>query len=697
MGLVNIPCGEAKPGETAPRKNARLGSQDPISRPVGYKANTVYEFMLEAFEKGGNKPGMAHRDIIEIHQETKQVKKIVDGEEQMLDKNWLYYELSDYKYETYNQVLKFVHEYGRGLVALGLNHSGVDNLHIFASTSHKWMKTFLAAQTQAIPVVTAYDTLGERGLTVSLTQTSSKAVFTDNALLQNLINPLKTATDVKFIIHSEDIDESDKRQNGELYSNAKKAVDDILKIRPDIKIVSINKVVELGKNDESITTHPPNPKDVSCIMYTSGSTGDPKGVVLTHANIVSGIAGVSFVVHRGIVNDKDRIIAFLPLAHIFELVFELIAFYWGGVVGYANVKTLSDISTRNCVGDIKAFEPTIMVGVAAVWEQLKKGILGQIAKQPSFTQKLFWAAYNYKLSSFKIPGSTFLIDHIIFKKVKAATGGRLRYSLNGGSPISKDTQQFISNLLCPLLIGYGLTETVANTTVVSPDHFEYNVQGELTGSIQVKLIDVPDAGYFAKDNQGEILIKGAPVTSHYFKMDDLTKETIVDGWFKTGDIGEWTSTGQLKIIDRKKNLVKTLNGEYIALEKLESIYRSNSYVLNICCYADENKAKPIGIIVPNEKNVLELAKELKLISGDVEDLSTVLTNKKLTSRILKSILETGKSQGLAGIELLANVVLVEEEWTPQNGFVTSAQKLQRKKILNENKDQVEKAYQEANN
>jgi long-chain acyl-CoA synthetase len=690
--LVNVPVGEARKGETAPRVNARLKNKEPIKRPVGYKCNTVYEFLLEAFEKGGNRHCMAHRDVLDIHQEKKMVKKLVDGEEVQVEKTWLYYELSDYKYETFKEVIDLAHEYGRGLVKMGLEPGSTDKLHIFASTSHKWMKTFMAAQTQAIPIVTAYDTLGEKGLTHSLVQTDSKAVFTDNALLVNLVKPLQKATSVKYIIHNEQIDPNDKRQDGALYADAQKGYDEIKAVRPDIEILSMADVIALGK-DADISVHPPKPSDLSCIMYTSGSTGDPKGVVLTHENIVSGIGGVSFVANRDFINESDRIIAFLPLAHIFELAFELIAFYWGGVIGYATVKTISDASVRNCSGDMTTFKPTIMVGVAAVWESIKKGIMSKLSQQPSFTQKVFWAAYNYKSRSWKIPGSTYIIDNIIFRKVKAATGGCLRYVLNGGSPLSTDTQMFITKLIAPMLIGYGLTETVANTTVVSPADFELGVQGALSGSIQVKLVDVPDAGYKAEDNQGEIWIKGYPVMPEYFKNEQETNAAFdPEGWFKTGDIGEWTSTGQLKIIDRKKNLVKTLNGEYIALEKLESVYRSNHYVANICCYADDSHSKPIAIVFPNEVGIRQFALEHKFIKNEHDDLHKILHDTKFCDQVHKSLVSTAKAQGLSGIEVIAGLVFVDEEWTPQNGFVTSAQKLQRKKILEASKTEVEQLY-----
>lgn len=703
MVLLNVPVGEAKSGETAPRRNYKV-KDGAVVRPIGYKCSTVYEFFNETVTKHGkDKTCQGWRDLIDIHTETKKVTKIIDGEEVTTDKNWLYYEKSDYKYVTFGQLQSIIQFYGKGLINIGLNHGGDDKLHLFAATSPYWMRTFLACQTQNIPVVTAYDTLGEEGLTHSLVQTESAAIFTDIDLLTKLINPLKNANGVKFIIFSEEIDPNDKRNDGLIYKNAKFAIDEISKIRPDIKFYSINDVIKLGKeNDSTIDFHPPKPEDLSCIMYTSGSTGTPKGVVLSHRNIVAGIAGVAVNIPTSTVGEKDRIIAFLPLAHIFELVFELISFYWGGVVGYANVKTITDASCRNCEGDMKSFKPTIMVGVAAVWEAVKKGIISQIEKQPSTTQKIFWAAYHAKETSKKyhIPLIPSLIDSIIFKKIKAATGGNIRIMLNGGSPISGETQRFINNTIGPMLIGYGLTETVANTTVLMPEHFEFDVAGSLVGSVTVKLIDVPDAGYFAKNNQGEVLISGAPVLSEYYKNSEETKKAFEyeQGWFSTGDIGEWTPSGALKLIDRKKNLVKTLNGEYIALEKLESIYRANKYVLNICVYADQTKVKPVGIVLPNEPQVKELIYSLGLdknakSSADVE-LHRYLIDKKLLKALNKSILETGKNGGLTGIELLLGIAIVDHEWTPESGYVTSAQKLQRKKILASVQKEVDQIYAE---
>ncbi|KAK6198530.1 long-chain fatty acid--CoA ligase and synthetase 4 [Scheffersomyces amazonensis] len=694
MAPLTLPVGEAKPGETAPRRKAAY-KDAPLVRPQDSKATNIPEFIEECVERNPSNKAMGWRNLIDTHVEVKQVTKFIDGKETKVDKEWIYYELSPYNYITYRELLTLVQDYSKGLIELGLKPNQEAKVFVYASTSPKWMQTFLASAYQNVPIVTAYDTLGESGLTHSLVQTESDLIFTDNNLLQSLVNPLQKAKNVKYIIHSEQIDPNDKRSKGKIYEEAKLGREKILEVRPDIKFISYDDVIALGKKS-SLPLHYPKPEDLACIMYTSGSTGDPKGVVLTHENLVAGVGGISSVADRDLVTPKDRVIAFLPLAHIFELAFEIVNFWWGSTLGYANVKTLTDVSCRNCQSDLLEFKPTIMVGVAAVWESVRKGVLAKVKQLPFITQKIFWTAFKAKstFTHYGLPGADFF--DIIFKKVKAATGGELRWILNGGSPISKDAQIFISTLIAPMLLGYGLTETTANTTVVDHHNFEYDCLGTILGSTTCKLVDVPDAGYFAKNNQGEILLKGKSITSEYYKNEKETAAAFTeDGWFRTGDIGEWTHNGGLRIIDRKKNLVKTLNGEYIALEKLESIYRSNPTVLNLCVYADQSKVKPIAIILPNEQHLKQHLVDEKIFSKEeVErlDIGHLVHDQRVIKSVHKYLLQTGKSQGLRGIELIQTVVLLDDEWTPQNGLVTSAQKLQRKKILASCKDQVDAAY-----
>lgn len=252
--------------------------------------------------------------------------------------------------------------------------------------------------------------------------------------------------------------------------------------------------------------------------------------------------------------------------------FENAVLYWGGTMGYGNPKTLSDVSMRNCAGDIREFKPTILVGVPAVWENVKKGVMGKVSAGNVIVRNMFWGAMAAKslMMTTGAPGAG-VLDSVVFKKVKEATGGRLRICMNGGGPVAKDTQRFISLAITPMISGYGLTETAAMGALTDPAAWTDEALGEIPGSVEIKLVDFADAGYFAKNNppQGEVWIRGDAVTSGYLDLEKETKESFTDdGWFKTGDIGEFDHKGQLKIIDRKKNLVKMAHGEYIALEKV---------------------------------------------------------------------------------------------------------------------------------
>lgn len=378
------------------------------------------------------------------------------------------------------------------------------------------------------------------------------------------------------------------------------------------------------------------------------------------------VAGVNVIIERYI-GPGDGLLTYLPLAHILEFVFENACLNWGGTMGYGNPKTLSDTSVRNCAGDIREFKPTVLVGVPAVWETVKKGIIAKVNAGSPLIKNLFWSAMSLKstMMTYGLPGAS-ILDAVVFKKLKDATGGRLRICLNGGGSIAKDTQRFISLAICPMINGYGLTETTAMGALTDPMKYTDSSVGDIPGSIEIKLVDFAEAGYFVTNKplpQGEVWIRGNTVMEGYYKNDEETAAAMTaDGWFKTGDIGQFDKNGHLAIIDRKKNLIKTLNGEYIALEKLESVYRSATVVANICVYADQQKSKPVALVVPAEPALKKLASSL----GVEGSLETLVHDPKVQAAVLKDMQNVGRSAGLSGIEIIDGVVLSDEEWTPQN-------------------------------
>lgn len=265
-------------------------------------------------------------------------------------------------------------------------------------------------------------------------------------------------------------------------------------------------------------------------------------------------------------------LGYLPLAPILEMALENLVFFLGGTIGYGSPRTLSDTSVKNCAGDLRALQSTVMVGVPQVWETLRKGIMAKLETLSLILRNLFWGAPSFKsfMSRHNLPGASAL-DGVVFGKVRELTGGRLRFTMNGASGISDDRKQFVSLVLAPMLVGYGLTETCATGSLGCPLKYTPTAIGPIHGSCDAKLVSIPDLGYNADDvevPQGEIWLKGMPIMTGYFEDPEETSKALTsDGWFKTGDIGEFDADGHLRIIDRVKNLVKMQGGEYIALEK----------------------------------------------------------------------------------------------------------------------------------
>ncbi|KAH7318936.1 long-chain-fatty-acid-CoA ligase-like protein [Rhexocercosporidium sp. MPI-PUGE-AT-0058] len=668
-------------GETIPRRNVRALEQL-ISKP-DEKISTLFDIVEQSALEHGDRKALGSRKIIRMHNETKKVKKLVDGELREVDKNWSYFELSGYEYISFKEYHKLVLQIGAGLRKLGL--ASPDRVHMFASTSAHWIATAHGAISQSMPIVTAYDTLGEGGLRHSLTATKAKAIFLEPHLLSILLKVLKDAKDIQIIIYNTDSEHAVRQEDMNVLKSS----------FGHITILSFEELHQIGADNPAATTLP-SPDDLACIMYTSGSTGVPKGVELTHKNIVAAVAGINTTL-GSYLHPGDGLLAYLPLAHIFEVLLEHVALYRGVTLGYGSPRTLSEANCRNCAGDIREFKPTLLVGVPAVWETIKKGVIANVERGGPVLKTAFWSAFHAKraLMSNGLPGSKFL-DSLVFNKVKAATGGRLRFCLTSAAPISRETQEFISMAIAPLIAAYGMTETAGMGAVCDPCCWTIDACGEVESSVEVKLVDFPDAGYYASNlpnPQGEVWIRGHSVTNGYYENAEETAGAFSEGWFKTGDIGEWDKNGHLRIIDRKKNLVKTLNGEYIALEKLESLYRSATIVANLCVYASISESHPIALVQPAEHALIKVADSLGVKGHGIGDL---VHEEKIQGEVLHQMQAIGRRSGLAGIEMIVGVVLADEEWTPQNltmqGLLTATLKLNRKGLFDKYQKEIKAAY-----
>lgn len=690
---VQAPGELAKEGETAPLRHFK--AKDGLIDIPASGIRTVFELIKDSVEKYPRKNAVGSRSLVKVHREVKKVPKMVDGVTQEVDKEWQYFELSPYVYTTYADYEKMVLQVGAGLRKLGL--APHDKLHIFASTSRNWLCMAHACCTQSMTIATAYDTLGPSGVRHSLVQTRAKAMFTDPQLLQTASGALEGAEDVQFLIYNDQTNHPIKDEELAAFKQA----------NAHLRVLSFSELRALGEADP-VDPVPPQPSDLFCIMYTSGTSGPPKGVPISHEALIAGVAGMHAVLAES-VSHREVVLAYLPLAHIFELVVENLVIYIGGTLGYGSTRTLTDASTRNCAGDLRELKPTVMVGVPQVWETVKKGVEARVNASGAVTRALFWGAFNLKstLVQYGLPGAT-LFDDIVFGKVRQMTGNRLRFIFNGASGISEGTLQFMSMVVAPMITGYGLTETCANGALGSPMQWTANAIGAVPAALEMKLVSLPELNYNAEGNppQGEILLRGKPVLKEYYQNPEETAKAITpDGWFRTGDIGELDRNGHIKVIDRVKNLVKMQGGEYIALEKLEAVYRGSSYVHNIMVYGDGSHPRALAVVSPNEKSLGDLAKKL----GVAE--SAMYEDQRIRSAVHKDLVAEAKRGGLSSLEIISAVVLVDDEWTPANvsipglrvapggsttnetqGLTTATQKVNRRTAKEKYKDQIEAAF-----
>ncbi|EAU81904.1 acyl-CoA synthetase [Coprinopsis cinerea okayama7 len=684
FGEGSVEVSPPKPGEGGVRRLAVTADRlltEP--RPDVKTVPDVLDYAAKTFD--GDHRAVGWRDIVRIHEEKKMVKKVVDGEEREVPKTWSYYELTDPKYMTFTEYRAAAREVGRALVHLGIGEKD-DVINIFAQTSVNWQLIAHGCQMISTAIATSYETLGPEGLTHSLNEPNCRGIFTNTDLLPTVLKVLDNTPSVQFVFYDGSPDSS--------------SIDKIKSIRDgSVQAIHIDDLRKLGREQpESILEgRRPTPETSACIMYTSGTTGTPKGVHLNHGNLIASVAGVDFLYAHHIPVGTVYL-AYLPLAHVLEYIVELCALYTGATAVYARFKTLSDSSVRNCKGDLTAFQPTVLFGVPAVWENIRKGILGKLDEKGWLLQKVVTTSLEAKKRGVPVLG--WFADNFILQKLRQPTGGNVQWGINGGAAISKNTQEYISLSVMPLMQAYGMTESCGMCAILPPELHQYGVAGLPVPSVEIKFLDIPDMGYTSQNDppQGEICIRGPSLTKGYYKRPDLNNDPNIftpDGWLRTGDIGQWNKDGTLSVIDRLKNLIKLQNGEYIALEQLESVYKSCELISNLCIYASQDASQPIGIIVPHENNLraaLRNSPDSKLSSLASKPIGDLCHDDDVKKLVLKTCNELARKNKFKQAEMFLAVILSSEEWTPESGLVTAAQKVNRGAVSKKFKDEIAAAY-----
>lgn len=431
-------------------------------------------------------------------------------------------------------------------------------------------------------------------------------------------------------------------------------------------------------------------------MYTSGSTGNPKGVMLTHNNLLATMKG--FLDSVG-AKPTDVILGFLPLAHSFELLAESAAMLAGVPIGYSTPLTLIDSSPKimkGSLGDAKVLRPTAMTIVPLILDRITKGINDRISSGSAVQRTIFTFAYEYKRKWYRRGYRTSMTDALVFKKVGELMGGQMRGMISGGAPLSPETHEKVRLCLCVMMAqGYGLTETAAGGTVMEETDITTGRSGAPSTMSLIRLVNWEEGNYFVNNKpfpQGEVLIGGENVAAGYFEMPEETRESFFEedgvNWFRTGDIAEMHNDGSVKIIDRKKDLVKLQHGEYLSLGRIESELKTCQVVENICIYADSTKIYCIALVQPSEKGLKDLAASLG-IQGTYGDFCS---NRSIIEAATRLIADYGRRRGLNKFEIPAKISLCEELWTPDSGLVTAAFKIKRKEIQSKYNDVIRSIY-----
>ncbi|XP_024370733.1 long chain acyl-CoA synthetase 4 isoform X3 [Physcomitrium patens] len=558
---------------------------------------------------------------------------------------------------------------------VGVNPKG--HCGIYGMNCPEWFTAMEACNAQSIVCVPLYDTLGLTAVEYILNHAEIEIAFAQETKLPLIMKSLPNCTTFLKTLVSFGAVTSDQRSKGQ---------------DAGVTIYAWQDFLDLGKKNKCDVT-PPKKEDLSTIMYTSGTTGEPKGVMLTHENVVNTIAGLDWYLKslNEVMNKDDVYFSFLPLAHIFDRVAEEMFVFIGGSIGFwqGDIKKVPE--------DIKELKPTLFVGVPRVFDRLTTGIQEKIAAsgriknwlfQIGFSMKLFWLKKGYKQDQ----ASPFF-DKLVFDKVKMGLGGRVRLVISGAAPLSGHVEKFLRVIMCaPVMQGYGLTETCAASFLQVPDVISMNgTVGPPQPIIDVRLESVPELGYDAlrEDSpQGEICIRGKTLFSGYYKRPELTEEVLINGWFHTGDIGEWQKDGALKIIDRKKNIFKLSQGEYVAVENLENVYNESSSVDAIWVYGNSFESFLVAVAVPNQQALENWANS----NGEEGDYATLCKSPKAQKFILSELTNMGKKKGLKGFEFIKAVHLDSQPFDVERDLTTPTFKLKRPQLLKYYQKEIDVMY-----
>eukprot|EP00108_Taenia_solium_P003835 TsM_001230000 transcript=TsM_001230000 gene=TsM_001230000 len=601
-----------------------------------------------------------------------------------------------YSWMTFKAVYERVCDLGSGLINVcGLKSPECGNfLGIFGRNCADWVVAEFTCATYGLVAVPLYETLGTEALrhicnhsqlTVCICVTPDlvqKLLDLNTALLRHII-----------LIQSDEV--------------TLKRLRDVAGDR--VRIHDFADILIKGK-EEPHTPDPSGTEEWVFVCYTSGTTGTPKGVIITNKMLIATVTGTMMNSSRTLFTQNDVHLSFLPLAHIFEQFNVMLVLNARGRIGFYS----GDITKLQ--EDAHTLQPTILIAVPRVLARIRQRIYQKVADSRLKT-RLIETAVNRKLKSVdkQIYKHNTMWDQLVFSKIRKRFGGRIRLIVTAGAPISGDLLQFIrAAFCCPVFEGYGSTETCgAITSAIFGDLAGGHVGPPLPGC-EIKLADVPDMGLVAaRDNKGEICCRGPVVTPGYFKEPDLTARAIdEEGWLHMGDVGVWCEGNRLKIVDRLKHIFKLSQGEYVAPEKVEQVYLQAPLVCQVFVDGSPLRSYPVALVVPDGDAVCRAISDLEqdsvggadsirklsrqgknrpseggtegiakfCLRGKVVTMADICNSCEAERLVYNELTQAGKNAGLKGFEQVRAIKLIPEAFSVENRLLTPTMKCARHAI-----------------
>lgn len=579
-----------------------------------------------------------------------------------------------YEFRTYKEIAALARYFGSGLKNLGAKRG--EHIGIYSKNREEWVIADQACSAYSLTIIALYDTLGENAVAYIASHASTRFVVVSRESLRPLMGAAPDCPELKTIVLMEEPTDEERL--------AAEAI--------NLRLLGFQDVVQDGKS-RPVTIDPPTPDDLYSIMYTSGTTGDPKGVLLTHRNVMAMMAAVNQRVAKSVATPEDAYLSYLPLAHIFERAIMQCAFSRGTRVGFYQGSVL------HIIDDVQELKPSFFVGVPRVYDKIYGKIVNLLPQQQG---KMRWWLFRRAVASMektlKTGKESDLWKWLVLNKARKRLGGNVRAMLSGGAPLTPVVHKFLTCVFgCTIVQGYGLTETCAGATAGYLEDPSFGHVGAPMPCCEIKLVAVDDMPEYDPNGEtpcGEVVIRGPNVSPGYYRDTEKTAESFRNGWFYTGDIGRWNPDGTLSIIDRKKNIFKLSHGEYIAVEKLEGAFTKSKFVSQIWVYGDSNKAHLVAVVYPDPDALIPWAQSQNIpLTGDrAADFLTVCSDERAANAVAQDLRQVAKATKLRGFEVVERVYLTPEEFTPANDLVTPTFKLKRPQLKKHFNHQIESMY-----